>query len=275
MSYLFDEKGARQNAIDLIKKSLPAEQWQSNADKVTQLRLQLQQHRLFNHPMIRILSEDKLSLTAVQAIHLEYQHSIVEIFTDALLMTQFQAKQLDDKLFASIKMFARFLITFNILDEFGFTFKLDQQITPLNAHFCLFKGVLKELNISEETVRIYEYAPESVSLRNFLEQSYDNYAQLALLLAVGEQQVITFSPPLRKSFEQLGFATNQGYYHVHGVTQDTTIQAADDLHEDDLWILLIQAFSFYDEQEFEQAAIKYCDLWEQFWDKMQQIVIDN
>ena len=87
MSYLFDEKGARQNAIDLIKKSLPAEQWQSNADKVTQLRLQLQQHRLFNHPMIRILSEDKLSLTAVQAIHLEYQHSIVEIFTDALLMT--------------------------------------------------------------------------------------------------------------------------------------------------------------------------------------------
>ena len=92
---------------------------------------------------------------------------------------------------------------------------------------------------------------------------------------MGEQQVITFSPPLRKSFEQLGFATNQGYYHVHGVTQDTTIQAADDLHEDDLWILLIQAFSFYDEQEFEQAAIKYCDLWEQFWDKMQQIVIDN
>lgn len=273
MSYLLDENGVRENTINLIELSLSADQWQSNANKVDNLRAQLQKHSLFNHPMIRILSEKKLSLAAVQIIHLEYQHSIVEIFTDALLMTQFQAKQLDDKLFASIKMYARFLITFNILDEFGFTFQPDQQITPLNAHFCLFKEVLKDLNISRDMVKSYIYSFESIALRNFLEQSYDNYAKLALLLAVGEQQVIAFSPPLRKSFEQLGFATNKGYYQVHGVTQDIMTQAADDLHEDDLWILLTQALNFYNAAELEQAAIKYCDLWEQFWDRMQQIAL--
>ena len=148
-----------------------------------------------------------------------------------------------------------------------------RQITPLNAHFCLFKEVLKDLNISRDMVKSYIYSFESIALRNFLEQSYDNYAKLALLLAVGEQQVIAFSPPLRKSFEQLGFATNKGYYQVHGVTQDIMTQAADDLHEDDLWILLTQALNFYNAAELEQAAIKYCDLWEQFWDRMQQIAL--
>ena len=275
MSYLFDEQGAREHAISLIKQSLEHDIWEENSRKVALLRAKLDQHPLFEHPMIRILSDHKLPLTTVQTIHLEYQHSIVEVFTDALLMTQFQAKQLDSKLFSSVKMYARFLITYNILDEFGFTFQPNQQITPINSHFCLFKEVLNDLNISEDRVKNHPYAAESNALRDFLEKSYDNYAKLALLLAVGELQVIAFSPPLRKSFEQLGFATNKGYYQVHGVTQDIMTQAADDLHEDDLWILLTQALNFYNAAELEQAAIKYCDLWEKFWDRMQEIVESN
>lgn len=275
MSYLFDENGARDNALTLIKQSVPPEIWDSNASKIAAIRKKLVSHPLFSHAMVDILSNQTLPLSTVQKIHLEYQHSIVEIFTDALLMTQFQAKQLDTKIFASVKMYARFLITFNILDEFGFSFQPNQQITPMNAHFCLFKEVLKDLELTELDVASYPYSLESNALRSFLEKSYDNYAKLALLLAVGEQQVITFSPPLKKSFENLGLPTNRGYYHVHGVTQDTTIQAADDLHEDDLWVLLIQAFNFYDEAELEQAAITYCNLWQAFWDKMQQITIAN
>lgn len=275
MSYLFDENGARDNALRLIKQSVPTDIWEANTNKVATIRNKLASHPLFSHPMIEILSNQTLPLSTVQNIHLEYQHSIVEIFTDALLMTQFQAKQLDEKIFASVKMYARFLITFNILDEFGFSFQPNQQISPMNAHFCLFKEVLKDLELTELDVASYPYSPESKALRSFLEKSYDHYAKLALLLAVGEQQVITFSPPLKKSFENLGLPTNRGYYHVHGVTQDTTIQAADDLHEDDLWVLLIQAFNFYDEAELEQAAITYCDLWQAFWDRMQQITIAN
>lgn len=274
MSYLFDENGARDNTLNLIRQSVPTDIWEANTSKVAALRNKLASHPLFSHPMIDILSNQTLPLSMVQNIHLEYHHSIVEIFTDALLMTQFQAKQLDTKIFAAVKMYARFLITFNILDEFGFSFQPNQQITPMNAHFCLFKEVLKDLELTELDVASYPYSPESKALRSFLEKSYDNYAKLALLLAVGEQQVITFSPPLKKSFENLGLPTNRGYYHVHGVTQDTTIQAADDLHEDDLWVLLIQAFNFYDEAELEQAAITYCDLWQAFWDRM-QILVDN
>lgn len=275
MSYLFDENGARDNALNLIKQSVPTDIWEVNTSKVTAIRNKLASHPLFSHPMIDILSNQTLPLSTVQNIHLEYQHSIVEIFTDALLMTQFQAKQLDEKIFASVKMYARFLITFNILDEFGFSFQPNQQITPLNAHFCLFKEVLKDLELTELDVANYPYSPEAKALRSFLENSYDNYGKLALLLAVGEEQVITFSPPLKKSFENLGLPTNRGYYHVHGVTQDTTIQAADDLHEDDLWVLLIQAFNFYDETELEHAAMTYCDLWQAFWDKMQRLVESN
>lgn len=275
MSYLFDENGARDNALSLIKQSVPTDIWEVNTSKVTAIRNKLASHPLFSHPMIDILSNQTLPLSTVQNIHLEYQHSIVEIFTDALLMTQFQAKQLDEKIFASVKMYARFLITFNILDEFGFSFQPNQQVTPTNAHFCLFKEVLKDLELTELDVASYPYSPEAKALRSFLEKSYDNYAKLALLLAVGEQQVITFSPPLKKSFENLGLPTNRGYYHVHGVTQDTSIQAADDLHEDDLWVLLIQAFNFYDETELEQAAMTYCDLWQAFWEKMQRLVERN
>lgn len=62
---------------------------------------------------------------------------------------------------------------------------------------------------------------------------------------------------------------------MHGVTQDIMTQAADDLHEDDLWILLTQALNFYNGAELEQTAIKYCDLWQAFWDKMQEIIESN
>ena len=114
MSYLFDENGARDNTLNLIRQSVPTDIWEANTSKVAALRNKLASHPLFSHPMIDILSNQTLPLSMVQNIHLEYHHSIVEIFTDALLMTQFQAKQLDTKIFAAVKMYARFLITFNI-----------------------------------------------------------------------------------------------------------------------------------------------------------------
>ncbi len=44
--------------------------------------------------------------------HLEYRHAIVQIFTDALLMAQFQTKQLEPKLHSGAKMFSTCFIKF-------------------------------------------------------------------------------------------------------------------------------------------------------------------
>ena len=50
----------------------------------------------------------------------------MQTFTDALLMAQFQTKQLEPRLHAGAKMFPRFLLSLNIFDEFGFRPGLDK-----------------------------------------------------------------------------------------------------------------------------------------------------
>ncbi|MFP3355312.1 hypothetical protein R0K04_28620, partial [Pseudoalteromonas sp. SIMBA_153] len=78
-----------------------------------------------------------------------------------LLMAQFQAKQLDKKIYSSVKMYPRFLLGLNIADEFGFSFETNDGLTPLNSHFCLFKKVLGQLNISSEIDSNHAYTEES------------------------------------------------------------------------------------------------------------------
>ncbi|MFP3454391.1 hypothetical protein R0K30_22570, partial [Bacillus sp. SIMBA_154] len=84
-----------------------------------------------------------------------------------------------------------------IADEFGFSFETNDGLTPLNSHFCLFKKVLGQLNISSEIDSNHAYTEESTDLRIYLEEAYDDYIKLLLLLAVAEQQVIAFSAPLK------------------------------------------------------------------------------
>lgn len=262
---------ARQTTIDLLKQSIPKENWDENQIKLDLLKEQVLKHPLFEHNIITRLKNKSFSLNKIQSIHLEYQHSIVEIFTDALLMSQFQAKQLDNKIFSSVKMYPRFLIAFNINDEFGLSSDHNSyKDTPLNSHFCLFKRVLDDLSISKETQDTFVFSKEAINLRNFLESTYSDYIKVVLALAIAEQQVITFSPPLRESVANLDIAVNRGYYNVHGTTDDGTTEAADDLHEQDLWLLLTQALHFYDFEEISQIAFDYCDLWNAFWNKMDE-----
>lgn len=265
------DQTARQTTINLLKQSIPKEHWDKNQEKLDLLKEEILKHPLFEHNIITRLKNKSFSLDKIKKIHLEYQHSIVEIFTDALLMSQFQSKQLDHKIFSSIKMYPRFLIAFNINDEFGLSSDHNSyKDTPLNSHFCLFKNVLKDLNISEEQQETFVFSQEAINLRNFLENTYSEYIKVVLALAIAEQQVITFSPPLRDSVANLGIAVNKGYYNVHGTTDDGTTEAADDLHEQDLWLLLNHALHLYNFDEISKTAFDYCDLWNAFWNKMNE-----
>ena len=57
-----------------------------------------------------------------------------------------------------------------------------------------------------------------------------------------------------------------GYYHVHGISEDESAEAADDDHEEDLWYVLMQACTEEDYNYIEKLCLEYCDLWEKFWD---------
>lgn len=267
------QKSARELAINSLRNSIPSNIWKDNEDKITDLKLRILKHPLFQHDIISLLKNKSFNLIQIQKIHLEYEHSIVEIFTDALLMAQFQAKQLDSYLYPTMKMLPRFLIAFNINDEFGLVSEHNNyENTPLNSHFCLFNKVLADLGISTNKQRQeYIYSSEAINLKVFLENTYRNYIKVIVALAIAEQQVITFSPPLKQAVKDLGIDVECGYYDVHGTTADQTTAAADDLHEEDLWLLLNHALHVFSFHDVESIAFQYCDLWNSFWNKMKEI----
>lgn len=273
--YLSHHNLLRQDTTHLLRQSISNEDWLINSKKVASIKQDIGQHPLFNHSIIAKLNRGELSLPHIQFIHLEYQNSIVEIFTDALLMAQFQAKQLDEKIASSIKMQSRFLLSLNIIDEFGLSQGKQGNITSLNSHFCLYKKVLLDLGISPQDELNHQYTDESQNLRNYLENAYESYPMLILLLAVAEQQVIAFSSALKSAVEHLGVDIEDGYYYVHGTTEEDSKNASDDLHENDLWLLLTHSLHLSSEPDLKQAALDYCNHWDDFWSKMSNFENNN
>lgn len=259
----------RKKAIAAMRASIPHELWERNAAFVESLRSLIAAHPVTRHPAIGLLNEGQLDAAAMRTIHLEYRHAIVQIFTDALLAAQLQSRQLEPRLHPGAKLAPRFLITLNDLDEFGFRPGLDSEGyyrgNPAYAHYPLFEQVLDDYGISAKDRATYAPSRISHSVREYLEQSYGNYLDVTILLAAAEEEVILFSPPLREATRALGIDVNDGYYYVHGVSEDETAEAADDDHENDLWLILTQALTPDQYQRVQLLCLRYCDLWEQFW----------
>ena len=187
-------------------------------------------------------------------------------------MAQFQTKQLEPSLPSGSKMFPRVLLSLNILDEFGFRPGLDSEGyylgNPEYAHYPLYEDLLNDYGLSEQDRRNFQPSQIADKVRTFLESSYDSYINVVALLAVAEEEVILFSPPLREATKAVGIdIEGGGYYHVHGVSTDETSEAADDDHEDDLWFALAQAITKDNYESLTTLCIEYCDLWNKFWDK--------
>lgn len=261
----------RKNALDGMKRSISTEVWEKNIAFLNKLRADISSHPVSRHPAIQMLNDGVIDKESLQKIHLEYRHAIVQVFTDALLMAQFQTRQLEPRLESGSKMFPRFLLTLNILDEFGFRPGLDQDGyysgNPEYAHYPLFEDVLNDFGISETEPNTYQPSLIAEKVRTYLENSFNDYKAVAALLAVAEEEVILFSPALRQATHAVGFDVDSGYYYVHGVSHDETAEAADDDHEDDLWFVLAQACTENDYELIAKISFEYCDLWQQFWDK--------
>ncbi|RRD58927.1 hypothetical protein EII20_00225 [Comamonadaceae bacterium OH2545_COT-014] len=264
-----DYNGPREKAIHEIKRSLKIEDWKRNERFIESLREKIKHHPVSRHQAIKLLSEGKFSFEKMQKIHLEYRHAIVQIFTDALLMAQHLSHRLEPRLAPGSKIPPRFLLTLNDLDEFGFTPGLDSagyfRGNPAYAHYILFEDVCESLSLSASIRQSYNPSEASKRVRNFLEHAYANYDSVVALLGVAEEEVILFSPPLRKATRAVGIDVDSGYYHVHGVSTDESASAADDDHEDDLWVILTQAIEPDRFDEIEKICMEYCDLWSDFW----------
>ncbi|WP_049082708.1 iron-containing redox enzyme family protein [Acinetobacter nosocomialis] len=273
MSKKFEDfNNPRQKALQGMRNSIPAEQWEENLLFLQQLRNKIAALPVCKHPAIELLNNGKIDKASLTKIHLEYRHAIVQIFTDALLMAQFQTKQLEPSLPSGSKMFPRVLLSLNILDEFGFRPGLDSEGyylgNPEYAHYPLYEDLLNDYGLSEQDRRNFQPSQIADKVRTFLESSYDSYINVVALLAVAEEEVILFSPPLREATKAVGIdIEGGGYYHVHGVSTDETYEAADDDHEDDLWFALAQAITKDNYESLTTLCIEYCDLWNKFWDK--------
>ncbi|WP_266156857.1 hypothetical protein [Dyella silvatica] len=193
----------------------------------------------------------------------------MQVFTDALLAAQLQSRQLEPRLHPGAKLVPRFLLTLNDLDEFGFRPGLDvdgyYRGNPAYAHYPLFERVLDDYEVTQQARKSYVPSQSSQSVREYLEHSYGSYIDVVVLLAAAEEEVILFSPPLREATRALGIDVSDGYYFVHGVSDDTMAEAADDDHENDLWLILTQALTPDQYPRVQALCLRYCDLWGQFW----------
>ncbi len=272
MSKKFEDfNNPREKALQGMRNSIPAKQWDENLKFLKQLRNQIAELPVCKHPAIEILNHGYLDKSTLTHIHLEYRHAIVQIFTDALLQAQFQTKQLEPKLHSGAKMFPRVLLSLNVLDEFGFRPGLGKDDyylgNPEYAHYPLYEDLLNDYGLTEADRRNYKPSKAADQVRSFLESSYDSYINVVALLAVAEEEVILFSPPLREATKFVNIdVEGGGYYHVHGVSTDETSEAADDDHQDDLWFTLAQAITQDDYEGLTKLCIDYCALWNEFWD---------
>lgn len=138
---------------------------------------------------------------------------------------------------------------------------------PEYAHYPLFEDILNDFGITEQDRLTYHPTEIADQVRVFLENAYDDYKAVSALLAVAEEEVILYSPPLRRATKAVGLdVEGGGYYHVHGISEDESAEAADDDHEEDLWYVLMQACTEEDYNYIEKLCLEYCDLWEKFWD---------
>ena len=266
-----DFDNPRQKAIDGMKNSISEDLWNKNVQFLKTLREEISQHPVSKHPAIQLLNDGSIDKETLKHIHLEYRHAIVQVFTDALLMAQFQTKQLEPRLKSGSKMYARFLLNLNVLDEYGYRPAEDingyYAGNPDYAHYPLFEDVLDDFELTQAERNNYQPSIIAQQVKNYLEYAFDRYEAVTALLAVAEEEVILFSPALRQATKAVGFNVDSGYYYVHGVSQDETAEAADDDHEDDLWFVLAQACVESDYPYIRQICLEYCDLWQQFWDE--------
>lgn len=258
----------RKNTVKEMIDSVGKKTWDENMVFLKTLISNVKNHRINQHPVVANLERCEYSLQEMQTMHMEYR-AIVHIFTDALLMAQFQALKVENVMKPGSKAYARFLLTLNTLDEFGFYYDSEKPVlfqgTPQRSHLILFENLMTDMGITDEDREAFVPSPITQKLKEYFLAAYDDYPLLLTLLAVAEEIVMIFSPVMRLNTGALGIPVEAGYYQVHGVSDDEENNACDDFHQTDLILILAQGAGGYDRLELLKNTTQFIDLWEEFW----------
>ena len=266
----------RVESLHFIQNSMPANVWDKNISVINQFKKQTINHPLFNHPILARLHQGQLTLTHLKLIHINYFTAIVKNFTDALSMAIYQANALEqhqsihqEKRIAS-KIYARYLLSLNLIDELGFNTHDLAQSSPSKSHLVYFLKLMQTLHLDPLDQKETEI--EALSLTQFIQNHMHSYADLLLILACTELQVIKFSQALRQNISIYNSEFTEGYYACHGIAQKNNLGLAnDDNHEDDIWLLFTQCYTPENESHFQRIHTEYLELWDNFWNKINQL----
>ena len=144
----------RAEVLRFIEQSLNSASWATNTQAISHLKQTTAEHILFQHPILTRLHQCQLSLEQLKFIHLNYFTAIVKIFTDALSMAMYQALQLEhdsniveqDRIAA--KIYARYLLSLNLLDELGFNTHQLEKSSPSKSHLVYFLQLMQQLELN-------------------------------------------------------------------------------------------------------------------------------
>ena len=74
-----DFNNPREKALQGMRNSIPAKQWDENLQFLKQLRKTIAELPICSHPAIELLNSGYLDKERLTLIHLEYRHAIVQI----------------------------------------------------------------------------------------------------------------------------------------------------------------------------------------------------
>lgn len=259
------------NARLLIRNSVDEFIWLQNKVFCSQLLLDIKSHPLFRNPAIDALKSGAFDKATLKDVHIDVWYAIIQNFIDAIMMAQFQARQLEYRFGAKGKMAARFLLGLNLLDELGFFpgSGADNHErfcgNPLLSHPMLFDAVLKDLGVNDFELKHHLYGQAARELRSSFEVASGDFYNLLLLLVVTEESAMVHIPAMRQAAYRVGVDVDKGYYKVHGSSEDTEVTAFDDDHQRDALEILISTIEPHQYAKIRAVAMDYCTLWDCFW----------
>ncbi|WP_127958615.1 hypothetical protein [Serratia microhaemolytica] len=257
---------SRQLGRDSIISTIEKHLYQENRQFANRLIDKVHSHPLMRNSILSKMNSGEFDLQQMRVFHLEFYHAFAQVFTDAVIEALSAAKQLEARLGARAKMFARFLLQINLMDELGFQPGTDCENNycgqPGLAHYVQFFNTIEQLGMTEQEVKSWLPMSSSVACRATFESTYGDYTQLVALLAVAETVFHDFATPWARS---VGKATDiditEGYHSIH--VESETGESIEDGHSEDAWILFCQAIT---PERYDEIELRV-DLWLKVWNE--------
>ena len=265
----------RRESYAILHNALPVDRRERTQRRRQHLQDIVRNHkRLHKHPILPLMYNGSPSPKAVLDLHRDFQY-LTKCFTDQITLIALGTRELRPKFGDDVAMAARFLVFLNLLDELGFHPGVGEyRGSPMMSHHMLFTDVLAELSTKacggcadNENSNQDQAAKHSSKLLGLIDDS--NLLSVLAYLIVTEEEAMVFSPAMRCATANTGINVDNGYYVVHGSSDDNSSNACDDFHQNDGWEILELLMDSMNEEEFkvvETMIVDFLDAWCCFWD---------